>query len=186
LGATGDLLTKLQLEFMFVGSVARVAWIGGTIASGSIDVIAILQPQQKSQIAMMASNNGFLVDRDEVEAAEELDLVPMRFEGVRVHVLVASNALYGRMVRDAWSERIGDHDRLVPSREDLALLLAMSEHDEDLQRIIGLPEFDRERYNDKVISIGLRACVIPSAARDLLRTGEGDSSPSNAARNDTE
>lgn len=157
--AIGDLLTKLRLEFMFAGHVARVAWLGGAIDSGSVDVVATMQPQQKSQVAMMARNHGFQVDQDEVESAEELDLVPLRWEGVRVHVLVASNALYARMIRDAWSERIGDRDWRVPSREDLALLLAMSEDEAALQQVIALPDFDRGRYNEKLTSIGLRGLV---------------------------
>ena len=160
--AVGDLLSKLQLEFMFAGNLARAAWLGGGITGGPIDVVAIMQPQQKSQIATMASNNGFAVDREEVESAEELDLVPLRWKGVRVHVLVASNALYATMVRDAWFERIGEHDWRVPSREDLALLLALSEDESALRQITALPEFDRARYNEKAISIGLRRCVIPS------------------------
>src|SRR5579859_4211966 len=174
--ATGDLLVKQSLEFMFVGNVARAAWLGGAIDSGSIDVVAIMQPQQKSQIAMMAGNNGFQVDRTLLEGSEELDLIPLTYEGIRVHVLVASNALYARMVRDAWFERIGEHDWRVPSREDLALLLALSEDEESLQQVIALPDFDRDRYNEKLTSIGLSRCVIPSG---------GDSSPSHAARNDT-
>ena len=145
---------------MFVGAVARAAWLGGAVRKGSIDVVAIMQPQQKSQVVMMAHNNGFTVERDEVDASEELDLVPMMFEGVRVHVLVASNALYARMVRDAWEERIGDHDWRVPSREDLALLLALGEDDDALREMVALPDFDRDRYNEKLISIGLRGLVV--------------------------
>src|SRR5207237_2521219 len=79
IAAVSELLTKLRLDFMFVGSVARASWLGGTVDSGSIDVVAVMQPQQKNQIAMMASNRGFTVDRDEVEKAEELDLVPLKF-----------------------------------------------------------------------------------------------------------
>jgi len=85
---------------MFVGSVARSAWLGGLIDSGSIDVLGVMQPQQKNQVAMMASNRGFRVDRDEIDHAEELDLIPLTWideDDVRVHVLVASNALYARM-----------------------------------------------------------------------------------------
>lgn len=158
--AVGGLLTKLQIEFMFVGSVARAAWLEGAIDRGSIDALAIMQPQQKSQLVMMASNNAFEIDRKEVERSEELDLVPMRFGGVRVHVLLASNALYARMVKDAWSERIGDHDWRVPSCEDLALLLAIAEDREALGRMVALPDFDRESYNEKVTSIGLRELAV--------------------------
>lgn len=153
--ATGELLAKLRLEFMFTGSIARAAWLGGAVDRGSVDVVAIMQPQQKAQIPMMAGNNGFKVDSDEVESAEELDLIPMMFDGVRVHVLIASNALYARMVQDAWFERIGDHDWRVPSREDLALMLALAGDENALQQLIAQPDFDRTLYNEKVISIGL-------------------------------
>jgi len=145
---------------MFAGNVARVAWLGGTIDSSSIDVVAIMQPQQKSQVAMMAANNGFRVDRDEVERAEELDLIPLRWNGVRVHVLVASNALYATMVRDAWNERFGENEWHVPSREDLALLLALGEEDDALRAVIALPEFDRAKYNARVASIGLAELAV--------------------------
>src|SRR5436853_7331367 len=77
--ATAQLLTTLRIEFMFVGTVARAAWLGGAIDSGSVDVVAIMQPQQKSQAAMMAHNNGFRVEREEIDQSEELDLIPMRF-----------------------------------------------------------------------------------------------------------
>ena len=95
---------------MFVGSVARAAWLGGLIDSGSIDVLGLMQPQQKNQVAMMANNRGFRVDRDEIEQTEELDLIPLTWideEGdVRVHVLVASNALYARMFANARTSRV--------------------------------------------------------------------------------
>ena len=159
--ATGELLDLVRLEFMFVGSIARAAWLGGSVREGSVDALAIMQPQQKTQLAAMAANHGFDVDREQVDAAEELDLVPLRYEGVRVHVLVASNALYGRMVKDAWAERIGEHDWRVPTREDLALLLALAEDDEGVRQLLALPEFDRARYNEKLTSIGLRSLVIP-------------------------
>lgn len=161
LDATGQLLGTLGIEFMFVGNVARAAWLETAIGDGSIDVVAIMQPQQKSPIAMMASNHGFRVDPAEVEGSEELDLIPMTYDGIRVHVLVASNALYARMVRDAWFERIGEHDWRVPSREDFAILLALSDDDDGVRAITTLPDFDRGRYNEKVISIGLRGLALP-------------------------
>ena len=103
--AVAELLSKLRIESMFVGSVARAAWLGGLIDSGSIDVLGLMQPQQKNQVAMMANNRGFRVDRDEIDQAEELDLIPLTWiddDGdVRVHVLVASNALYARMFATA-------------------------------------------------------------------------------------
>jgi hypothetical protein len=102
LQSTASLLAKLRVESVFVGTVARAAWLGDPIEDGSIDALALMNAPQKNQVAMMASNNGYRVERDEIEASVELDLVPLNFvdpEGdVRVHVLLASNALYGRMV----------------------------------------------------------------------------------------
>jgi hypothetical protein len=123
--STAELLTRLRIESMFVGSVARAAWLGGMIDGGSIDVLAVMQPQQQNQVAMMANNRGFRVDRDEIEQTEELDLVPLTWvdeEGdVRVHVLVASNALYARMFANARTIELHDREIRVPAAEDLAL-----------------------------------------------------------------
>ena len=100
--STAELLSKLRIESIFVGSVARAAWLGEEIASGSIDALALMNAPQKNQLATMASHRGYRVEREEIEQSEELDLVPLNYvdeEGeVRVHVLLASNALYGRMV----------------------------------------------------------------------------------------
>src|SRR5574342_316821 len=102
IAAVADLLARLKVDFIFVGSVARSAWLGSRVERGSLELIALVGPEQKNQVAMMANNRGFRVDRQEIERSEELDLIPLNFadpEGeVRVHVLVASNALYGRMV----------------------------------------------------------------------------------------
>jgi hypothetical protein len=154
--AVSELLTKLGLDFMFVGNVARAAWLGGTVDRDSVDVVAVMQPQQKNQVAMMASNRGFNVDRDEVEKAEELDLVPLRFGDIRVHVLVATNALYATMVVAA--PRVGDIK--VASREDLALLYALSDDFDAVGRLAASPSFDRKRYNAKLTSIGLSEYVL--------------------------
>src|SRR6185503_3047479 len=78
LHATAELLSKLRLDYAFVGGVARAAWLGGEVA-GPIDVLALMNPQQKNQAAMMAANRGFRVDRNEIEATEELDVVPLNF-----------------------------------------------------------------------------------------------------------
>jgi hypothetical protein len=161
IAAVSDLLARLHLEFAFVGGVARSAWLGTRVERGSIDVVALLTAEQKNQVAMMASNRGFRVERAEIEQSEELDLIPLNFvdaEGdVRVHVLVASNALYGRMVRDAVKET------RVVNAEDLALLLALSD-DEESQRaaqlLIRLPNFDRASYNRRLVSIGLPQLVV--------------------------
>src|SRR5262249_10277200 len=166
-----------------------------------VDVLGMMQAQQKNNVAMMASHRGFVVDRDEIERTAELDLVPLAFDGVRVHVLVASNALYARMFASAHVGRVlnpsegededGDGLRTrptlrVPGAEDLALLLTMSEDEDAVRRLAAKPEFDRALYNEKLTSIGLGGLVIPSGASDPLRreTG-GNASPSDAARNDT-
>jgi hypothetical protein len=153
--AVHELLSKLRLEFLFVGNVARSAWLGSEVASGSIDVLATMGPQQKNQVAMMGSNRGFRVERDEIEATEELDIVPMRFDDVRIHVLVASNALYGRMVKDGVDAQLGERTLRIPTAEDFALLLAMMGDDVGLHALTGGEDFDRSGYNDKLRSIGL-------------------------------
>lgn len=160
--ALHGLLSRIRLDFVFVGGVARAAHLGDRVESGAVDVVATMGPQQKSQIAMMAMNNGFTVDREEVDAAEELDLIPMRFEDLRVHVLVASNALYGRMVAEGVAAEFEDLTLRVPRREDFALLLQMSNDVEALMRTIESPEFDVESYNRKLSAIGLREYVVPS------------------------
>ncbi len=161
--ATADLLTRLKIDFMFVGTVARSAWLGSEVSRGAVDVLAVLAPEQKNQVATMASHRGVRVDRDEIAMSEELDFIPLQFidaEGdVRVHVLVASNALYGRMVRSG----VSIDDRKVPAAEDYALLLAVAEDEESqrtLEMMIRLPEFDRSAYNRRLVSIGLSQMVV--------------------------
>jgi hypothetical protein len=155
IAAVDELLAKQRIEHLFVGGVARAAWLGGLVDSGSVDVLGLMQPQQKNNVAMMAVNRGFHVDREEVERTAELDLVPLAFGGVRVHVLVASNALYARMFAAAKPAQCGEHELRVPGAEDLALLLTMSEDDDAVRRLAARPEFDRALYNEKLISIGL-------------------------------
>ena len=159
--AVADLLSRLRLDFLFVGSVARAAHLGHPISSGSVDAIATMGPQQKNQLAMMAKNNGFRVEREEIDAAEELDLVPMRFDETRVHVLVASNALYGRMVAEGVQAQFGDLTLKVPRMEDFALLLQMNNDVESLMSVIESADFDRASYNAKLWAIGLRELVVP-------------------------
>lgn len=174
LDATAELLSKLRLEAAFVGTVARSAWLGSPVEGGSLDVIALMGPEQKNQVAMMASNRGFRVEREEIEASEELDLVPLNFSGsppltpvsgdVRVHVLVGSNALYGRMVAARVEARFGERMIGVARAEDLGLLLAISEDEDsrrDFDKLVRLPEFDRRAYNERLISIGLPQLAIP-------------------------
>ena len=159
-----ELLSRLRIESMFVGSVARAAWLGGVIESASIDVLALMQPQQKNQVAMMANNRGFRVDRDEIDQAEELDLIPLTWvdeEGdVRVHVLVASNALYARMFASARTIEIYTREIRVPAAEDVALLFSMSEEHDDVRVLAATEQFDRSAFNEKLVSIGLRERVL--------------------------
>lgn len=161
--AVADLLSKLRIESMFVGSVARSAWLGGLIDSGSIDVLGVMQPQQKNQVAMMASNRGFRVDRDEIDQAEELDLIPLTWieeDGVRVHVLVASNALYARMFATARMIQFHNLEIRVPAAEDVALLLSMADERDDVHLLAASEQFDRRAFNQKLTSIGLRELVL--------------------------
>jgi hypothetical protein len=153
--AVDELLSKQRIEHLFLGNVARAAWLGGMVDFGSIDVLGLMQPQQKNNVAMMAANRGFHVEREEVERTAELDLVPLAFEGVRVHVLVASNALYAHMFGSAQAAQLGELEIRVPSAEDLALLMTMSEDDDAARRLAAKPEFDRALYNRKLMSIGL-------------------------------
>ena len=162
--ATAELLTKQRVDSAFTGAVARAAWLGGLLESGSIDVLAMMQPQQKNNIAMMATHRGFRVEQEEIDQSEELDLVPLNFvdeEGdVRVHVLLASNALYAKMITAGVPAMLGERELKVPRAEDFALLSAMSEDDEALRVLTGAASFDRNLYNDKLVAIGLGAMVL--------------------------
>lgn len=162
--AVEDLLQRLRTDRAFVGSVAAAAWLGRTVDSGAIDVLVALTPEGRTQVPMMASNRGFTVDRDELDATEELDLIPLRFgeadELVKIHVLVASNALYGNMVRDAVEVLCGEVTIRVITPEDLALLLTVAEdegskamRDELIDR--SGQSFQLDRFNHKLTSIGL-------------------------------
>jgi hypothetical protein len=162
--AVADLLGKLRLNFAFVGGVARSAWLGGIADAGSVDVLAVMGPQQKSQVAMMGANRGFRVEREELDRTEELDLIPLWFADpdgdVRVHVLVASNALYGRLVASAVPAEFRERTVKIPLAEDFALLLALSGDDAGMRALIEQPAFDRQTYNLKLTSIGLAEHVI--------------------------
>jgi hypothetical protein len=157
--ATAELLGRLKLDTMFVGNVARAAWLNVEASSGAVDVLAVMTGQQKGQVAMMAANRGFRVDRDEVDATEELDLIPLNFvdpEGeVRVHVLLASNALYGRMVSAGIATELDERTVKIPRAEDLALMLLMAEDQEAVQHLTSLPEFDLQAFRERLASIGL-------------------------------
>jgi len=155
--AVAELLGKLRIESIFVGSVARAAWLGVEVSDGSIDVLALMNAPQKNQVAMMASNRGFRVEREEIEQSEELDLVPLNFDDIRIHVLLASNALYGRMVSAGREARIGERAIRVAAPEDLALMLLVAEEEAGMRRLMMLPDFDRQAFNDRLSAIGLGA-----------------------------
>jgi hypothetical protein len=155
IAATADLLAKLRIEFAFVGNVARSAWLGTEVEAGSLDLLAVMSAEQKNHVAMMGSNRGFRVDREEIEQSEELDLVPLNFDDIRVHVLVATNALYARMVKAA----VPAGEIRVVRAEDLALLMSVG--GEDIDSLTRLPEFNRNAYNQRMVSIGLPDMVVP-------------------------
>ena len=157
--AIAELLSKLRLESAFVGGVARSAWLGTTFDRGAVDVLALMKPEQKDQIAMMAHNRGFEVSREEIESTEEMDVIPMRFGGVRVHVLVASNALYGRMVAAASPASINGREIRVATAEDLAVLAIVGDDDATADALTSLPSFDREGLKKKLVTIGLGGAV---------------------------
>ena len=162
--STAELLGKLRVESVFVGSVARAAWLGDPIESGPIDALALMNAPQKGPLAMMASNRGYRVEREEIEASEELDLVPLNFideEGeVRVHVLLATNALYGRMV--AGGVEVPQQSLRVPRAEDLALMLMLSEDGAAVRRLMEMPGFDCAAFDERLVAIGLGAQVVRS------------------------
>ena len=187
--AIAELLEKLKIDAMFVGNTARSAWMDAEMDSGAIDVLALMNAPQRNQLAMMASHRGFRVERSEIEQAEELDLVPLNFidplGDLRVHVLLASNALYGRMVAAGIESAVGsrqsagdeaddesggpafstadrrpptaDSPRIVriPRAEDLALMLLMAEDEDAVRHLTSLPEFDLVAFRERLTSIGL-------------------------------
>jgi hypothetical protein len=162
--AIADLLTRQRLDFAFVGSVARSAWLGDAIDGGSIDVVALMKHEQRNQLLTMAGHRGFRVDRDEVEAADELDLLPLHFtaerDEVRVHVLLASNALYARMIAESVTATLDDRELRVPSAEDFALLLTLAGDEIARHRLTAGIHFNRGRFNEKLVSIGLAGSVV--------------------------
>jgi hypothetical protein len=157
--AIAELLGKLKIDAMFVGNTARSAWMEAEMDSGAVDVLALMNAQQRNQLAMMASHRGFRVERSELEQAEELDLVPLNFvdpDGdLRVHVLLASNALYGRMVAAAEPATMDERPVRIPRAEDLALMLLMAEDEDAVRHLTSLPEFDLAAFRERLTSIGL-------------------------------
>ena len=162
--AVAVLLEKLKIDGMFVGHVARSGWFGEEVGGGAIDLLALMTAPQRNQLAMMASNRGFRVEREELESVEELDLVPMYFrdeEGeVRVHVLLATNALYGRMIASGVTADFAERTLKIPRAEDFALLLLMGDDQDAVRTLTALPEFDLVAFRERLASIGLGGEVI--------------------------
>lgn len=168
--AIGSLLQRLKISFALVGDAAVAAWLDEPLGpAGPIDVLALVSPDRARQIPMMAANAGFTAEEEEIVRAQELDLVPLTWgageKAIRVHVLFASNALYAMMVREAVPVRSGDLELRCIGAEDLALLLIVAdfEHGADVidrlrQRAEG--QFDRDRFNRKLVSIGLEGSVL--------------------------
>ncbi|MCM2316619.1 MAG: hypothetical protein NDJ92_15845 [Thermoanaerobaculia bacterium] len=165
--AIGDILARQQVTHAFVGEVAIGAWTGVRVDRGAVDVLALVAPDSRQQIPMMASHRGFTVDAAEVEATRELDLIPMRYgegsDAPRVHVLLASNALYSKMLGRAVPASAGGAEIPVVHAEDLAIMLSLSDRVDvgaiDLAACAG-EAFDVDRFNTTLRSIGLGGKVI--------------------------
>jgi hypothetical protein len=163
--ALAELFGALRMEYAFVGEIALHAWLGEEIDDrGPVDLLALIQTDRSRQIPMMASTRGFRVDEEEAARAEELDLLPMTWVAgerpVRVHVLFATNALYGRMVRDAVAVATPAATGKAVAAEDLALLLLVSDMPEAAATVARLrlrlgEAFDLQGLNRKLVSIGL-------------------------------
>lgn len=168
--ALAALFGELRMDYAFVGEIALHVWLGRQIdPAGPIDVLALVQTDRSRQISKMAPDQGFRIDAAEAERAEELDLLPMTWLGaetpVRVHVLFASNALYGRMVRDGAPVSTPGAPAKVVAAEDLGLLLLVSDvpHAPEMVTRLRLAlgeEFDLEGLNRKLVSIGLQGKVL--------------------------
>jgi hypothetical protein len=79
---------------------------------------------------------------------------------VRIHVLMASNALYARMVSAAVPAVLGGRELRVIGAEELALLLTIGEGPEasvarDELILKAGAEFHRDRFDQLLVSIGL-------------------------------
>jgi hypothetical protein len=154
--AVAALHGKLKLQNAFVGTVAFSAWTGRRVEAGAVDLLAMLSPERMRQVPMMASNHGFRVDPQEIERAEELDLIPLSYHEIRIHVLMATNALYGRMVAESVEAQIGETTVRVIRAEDLALLFLIAEDEPGVEELISrVPDFDLASLNQKLTAIGL-------------------------------
>lgn len=168
--AAAGLLGELRMDYALVGDLALRAWLDEDAGGdGAVDLLGVIQTERSTQIPKFASQSGFRIDPKEAERGEELDLLPMTWiEGprpVRVHVLFAVNALYGRMVREGVPVSTAGATLKVIAAKDLALLLLVSEAPEaiaDVARLrLKLGEgFDLDGLNRKLVSIGLGKKVL--------------------------
>ncbi|HEY0787871.1 MAG TPA: hypothetical protein VGE86_04445 [Thermoanaerobaculia bacterium] len=168
--AAAELFRELGAGCALVGDLAMRAWLGEDVpAAGTVDVLGMVQTERSRQISKIAPGHGFVIDAAEAERAEELDLMPMAWTAgerpVRVHVLFASNALYGRMVRDAVPVATRSAPLKVIGAEDLALLMLVSDAPEAPSTIAKLrlrlgEAFDLGGLNRKLVSIGLGGKVL--------------------------
>lgn len=160
--ALQDLLERGRIDSAYVGGIAESAWLDEPFEHGSIEVIALLSPDQRDRLPIMASNGPFEVDPRAVEAARELDLVPIRHvdgdTSVSIYVLVASNALYGNMIRCATDASLGGTPVRVVQPSDLAILFAVDDSEDSKQKLRKLaktPSFDLNAFNRRLTAIGL-------------------------------
>jgi hypothetical protein len=168
--AAAAMLATLRMDHAIVGDLALHAWLEEDVpAAGSVDLLGMVQTERAGQIPRIAPDHGFHVDPAQAAEAEELDLLPMTWRGgereVKVHLLFATNALYGRMVRESVAVAGEESELKVIRAEDLALLLLVSDEPEALAAIARLrlklgPALDVEGLNRKLVSIGLSGKVL--------------------------
>ncbi len=161
--ATLGLLAHLKIDHALVGAAAASVWIEEMAEDESVDVLGLLSPERMQQVPMMAANRGFKVDPEAVERTRELDLIPMVWPSdgseVKIHVLVAMNALYSLMIRDAVDAKLGDQTVRVVRRSDYAVLLLVDDRPEAMKRlgdlVASMDDDEIEGLNAKLETIGL-------------------------------
>ncbi|HUO85692.1 MAG TPA: hypothetical protein VM534_11315 [Thermoanaerobaculia bacterium] len=164
-----EMLDLMQMEAVFVGSIAEAAWLGNEVAAGPIDVLALTSSGHARMIPKVAGQHGFEVDAAEIERAEELDLIPLtRRSGeqrIRIHILMATNALYSRMIRNAVAGFAGGMALRLLAPEDLAILLLVDESSDARRRLDRLieaagEEMNLDRLNETLASLGLSSKMV--------------------------
>lgn len=169
ISSLASLFGRLEIGAAFVGEVALCAWLGRPLASGSIDVLVLIAADGGRDFLREAEAEGFRSDAEEIDAARELDLIPLHFDSssgsLRIHLLMASNALYARMIRNAVEVRCSEWYVDVVAAEELALLLTMTDDERSArlrEELLEVTEtrFDRQGFNDRLVSIGLGGRVL--------------------------